>query len=186
MARMAGDLAKSQPLFKNDMRSLELLVKADIKLNYQRFDEAIAVYNQLLKAENTSDAERVYILEMLGSIVINHRQMQYLTQADYWSQEAMKLAAHSKTIQGTRGAILIELGRHEEGKQTLLPLTEPGNDLIDIVVSSSYLARADHHLGNSEQAWKWLKQAEQVGLKDPDLSETLAGIEEELRESGKS
>jgi len=78
---------------------------------------------------------------------------------------------------------LIELGQYEEGKQTLFPLTEPDNDPIDIAISSYYLAKADHHLGNNERAWKWLKQAEQVGEKVPGLSEMFASIKQELRDA---
>ena len=183
ITRIAGDRAETQTLFKNDIRALELLVKAEIKLAYRRFDEAIALWDQLLNAENASDVEKAYILDTLASIVINHGQKQYLTQADRWSQEALKLAGHSKTIQGTRGAILIEMGQYEVGIQTLLPLTEPDNDPIDIAISSAYLAKADHHLGNNEQAWKWLKQAEQVGEKVPGLSDMFASIKQELRDA---
>jgi tetratricopeptide (TPR) repeat protein len=183
ITRIAGDRAEPQILFKNDIRALELFVKAEIKLAYRRFDEAIALLDQLLNPENASDAEKAYILDTLASIVINHGQKQYLAQADRWSQEALKLAGHSKTIQGTRGAILIELGQYEEGKQTLFPLTELDNDPLDIAISSAYLAKADHHLGNNEQAWKWLKQAEQVGEKVPSLSEMFASIKQELRDA---
>jgi len=183
ITRIAGDRAEPQILIKNDIRALELFVKAEIKLTYRRYDEAIALLDQLLNAEKASDAEKAYILDTLAAIVINHGQKQYLTQADRWSQEALKLAGHSKTIQGTRGAILIELGQYEEGKQMLFPITEPDNDPFDIAISSYYLAKADHHLGNNEQAWKWLKQAEQVGEKVPGLSEMFAGIKQELRDA---
>src|SRR5262245_30226031 len=167
LARIAGDQAEPKPLFNNDKKTLELFVKAETELAYRHFDEAIALWNQLLNAENASGIERAYLLEMLASIVINHGQKQYLTQADGWTQEAMKLAGFSKTIQGTRGAILVELGKYEEGKQMLFPLTAPDNDPIDITISGYYLAKADHRLGNSEQALVWLKQAEKVGKKVP-------------------
>jgi len=183
IVKITRDRAELQIFFKNDIRTIELFVKAENELVYQRFDEAIALWNQLLNAETASDTERAYVLDLLASIVINRGQKQYLNQADGWSQEAMKLAGYSKTIQGTRGAILVELGKYEEGKQTLFPLTKPDNDPMDIAISSYYLAKADHHLGNNEQAWKWLKQAEQVGEKVPGLSEMFASIKQELRDA---
>lgn len=183
IARIAGDRAEPQIFFKNDIKTLGLFVKAETELAYRHFDEAITLLNQLLNAENAFDLERAYLLNLLASIVISHGQKQYLTRADGWSQEAMKLASHSKAIQGTRGAILVELGRHEEGKQILLPLTKPGNDPIDIAICSYYLAKADHCLGNSEQARRWLKQAEQVIKKVPGLPEMFASIKQELRVS---
>jgi hypothetical protein len=183
VTRIAGDLAKPQTFFKNDVRTIELYVKAATELAYQHFDEAIALFSRLLNSENASGAERAYILEILASIVINHGRKQYLIQADGWSREAMKLAGYSKTVQGTRGAILIELDKYEEGKQMLFPLTEPDNEPIDIAISSYYLAKAEHRLGNGEQAWRWLKQAEEVGKQVPGLSEMSAGVKQELRES---
>jgi len=183
VTRIAGDRAEPRVLFKNDIRTLELFLKAEIELAYRHFDKAIALINKLLNAENASEAERVYLLDLLASVVIILGQKQYLTQADRWSQEAIKLAGYSKTIQGTRGAILVELGKYEEGKQMLLPLTKPGSNPIDIAISGCYLAKADHRLGKREQARTWLKQAEQSSKKVPALSEMFASIKQELHES---
>lgn len=183
LARMDGNLAGPYILLKNDTRTIELFVKAEIEFIYRHFDEAVALYNRLLSSPNVSGAERVYILDMLTSIVIIHGQKQYVAQADVWSQEAMKLAGNSKTVRGTRGAILIELGEYEEGMQMLLQLTEPDNDSIDIAISSCYLAEAEHRLGNGEQAWSWFKLAEKTGKQIPDLSDMFARVKQELRES---
>jgi tetratricopeptide (TPR) repeat protein len=183
LTRMDGNLAGPYILLKNDTGTIELFVKAETELAYRRFDEAIALYNRLSRAQNASGAERVYFLEILASIVIIHGQKQYLIQADAWSQEAMKLAGYSKTVQGTRGAILIELGKYEEGMRMLIQLTEPDNDPLDIAISSCYLAKAEHHLGNNEQAWSWLKLAEKAGVQVPELSELFARVKQELSES---
>src|SRR5262249_39524372 len=55
IARIADDRTEPKILFKNDIRALELFVKAETELAYRRFDEAITLWNQLLNAENTSD-----------------------------------------------------------------------------------------------------------------------------------
>lgn len=183
LTRMDGNLAGPYILLKNDTGTIELFVKAATEFAYRRFDEAIALYNRLLSAQNASGAERVYFLDVLASIVIIYGQKQYLTQADVWSQEAMKLAGHSKTVQGTRGAILIELGMYEEGMRMLSQLTEPDNDPLDIAISSCYLAKAEHRPGNNEQAWRWLKLAEKAGEQVPEFSEMFARVKQELSES---
>ncbi|MBO0723531.1 MAG: hypothetical protein J2P41_22090, partial [Blastocatellia bacterium] len=64
------------------------------------------------------------------------------------------------------------------GRQLLMPLTDPANDLYDRMVSSYYLALADHRLGNREQALGWLKQAEDIGL-----SRKFEDIKREVYES---
>jgi len=183
LSRMDGNLAGPYILLKNDTVTIELFVKAATEFDYRHFDEAIALYNRLLSAQNASGAERVYFLEILASIVIIYGQKQYLTQADAWSQEAMKLAGYSKTVQGTRGAILIELGRYEEGMRMLFQLTEPDNDPLDIAISSCCIAKAEHRLGNNEQAWSRLKLAEKAGEQVPELSEMFARVKQELSES---
>jgi|SRR5882672_3263968 len=43
IARIAGDRAEPQTLVKNDLRALELFVKAETELDYRHFDEAIAL-----------------------------------------------------------------------------------------------------------------------------------------------
>jgi hypothetical protein len=186
IASIAGDQAPPKILFKNDKRALELYVKAETAFYYLHYDEIVALLSELLSGESASDAERAYLLDWLSAIVINHGQKQYLSQADAWSEEAMKYAGHAKTIQGTRGAILIELGKYEEGRKLLFPLTEEGNDLFDIAISSYYLAKADHHLGNGEQARIWLKKAEMVGDRIPGVCEMFAGIKKEVSESNRA
>ncbi|MBV8886495.1 MAG: hypothetical protein JO235_21215 [Chroococcidiopsidaceae cyanobacterium CP_BM_RX_35] len=107
--------------------------------------------------------DKVYIIELLTSIVINFAEKKYLQKADQWSNQALLLANDVKTVRGTRGAILIELGRYSEGKEMLLPLTEADNDSTDIAVSCCYIAKADYFLGNEDKVKYWLKKAEQVG-----------------------
>ncbi|MBO0723066.1 MAG: hypothetical protein J2P41_19735, partial [Blastocatellia bacterium] len=97
--RIMGDQPYQIP-FKNDKKSMELYLKADTEIFYEHYDEAIDKVNQLLKGEYASEAERANLLEILSSIVINEGQKQYLTEADGWSMEAMRLAGYSKTVQG--------------------------------------------------------------------------------------
>jgi peptidase M50-like protein len=182
ITRMDENLAGPQILFKNDTRTMELFVKAETELAYCRYDEAIALYNLLLNGPNVSGAERVYILDILVSIVTIYGQKQYLPQADVRSQEAMKLAGYSKTIQATRGAILIELGKHEEGMRMLFRLTEPDNDPLDVAISGYYLAKAEHRLGNDEKVWSWFKLAEEAGKQASVSSDMFAHVKQELHE----
>jgi hypothetical protein len=65
----------------------------------------------------------------------------------------------------------------------LFQLTEPDNDPLDIAISSCYIAKAEHRLGNNEQAWSWLKLAEKAGEQVHELSEMFARVKQELSES---
>ncbi|MBD1911174.1 MULTISPECIES: M50 family metallopeptidase [unclassified Leptolyngbya] len=177
-----GDLPRKRSFLGGDPNRLQLLIDAQVAVLYEHYDEAVKLLEQLLELGSLDKIEIAYILDTLLSIVINNGQMQYLTQADHWSERAIKAAGHSKTIQGTRGAILAELGRYAEAKKMLLPLTEPGQEAIDFTISCWYLAKIDYHLGNSEKVRYWLKQAEQFGSDSASISSILDRILNEIGE----
>ncbi|HEY9599443.1 MAG TPA: site-2 protease family protein [Cyanophyceae cyanobacterium] len=166
----------------NDKRTLNLFIKAQTKLhNEQAFEEAGKLFLEVLKFQKISDPEKVFILDNLACIVTVKGYKKYLNQADKWTQEAIELASHCQTLKGTRGAILIELGRYDEGKQLLLPLTEPGNEELDIAVSSCYLAKAEYFLGNIDKANAWLVNAKKIG--NADANRVLKRIQQEINYS---
>lgn len=150
-------------LFNNDLKALQRLFQAHAAFNRNSFDEVIKLLEPILHDNNIITRDKIYIIDILASIVINYGETKYLAQADSWSAQGLALAGDIKTLQGTRGAILVELGRYHEGKEMLLPLTEAGNEAIDIVVSCCYIAKADYFLGNEDKVKSWLKKAEQIG-----------------------
>lgn len=149
--------------FNNDLKTLQILYKAQAELHKCNFNQTIKLLEQILVNDNLIIRDKLYVLDILISVVIDHEQIQYLQKADIWSAQALALAGEIKTIQGTRGAILIELGRYSEGKEMLLPLTAVDNDAIDIAVSCCYIAKADHFLGNDNSVKDWLKKAAKTG-----------------------
>lgn len=162
----------------NDLRTLQIFIEAQKKLYSYGYEEAVKLFIQVLKFKNISSWEKVFILDNLSCIVVMHGYKKYLNDADRWSEEAIKLASYSKTLKGTRGAILVELGRYDEGKQLLLPLTEPENDALDIAVSSCYIAKAEYFLGNIERVNAWLANAKEIG--GADANKVLKRIQKEI------
>ncbi|BAT53666.1 hypothetical protein NOS3756_26270 [Nostoc sp. NIES-3756] len=161
--RYANGKESAQDLFNNDLKVLHILYKAEAELTKRNFAQAINLLEQILNYPGLLNRDKLYIIDILASTVINYGETKYLHQADKWSAQAIVLAGDIKTIQGTRGAILVELGRYNEGKEMLLPLTEEGNELIDIVFSCCYIAKADYYLGNENKVKDWLEKAEKVG-----------------------
>lgn len=150
--------------FNNDLKTLQILYEAQVEFEKRNFEGTIKLLEPIVINDRLLVRDKLYILDILVSIVIDREQMEYLQQADIWSAQALALAGNIKTIQGTRGAILIELGRYSEGKQMLLPLTEAGNDLIDISYSCCYIAKADYFLGRENCVKDWLSKAKEIGL----------------------
>ncbi len=165
----------------NDLITLQILIKNYKKLHvFYNFEETVEFFLQVLKFKNISNLEKIFILDSLANIVVMkmNEYKKYLNAADKWSQEAIGLASHSKTVKRTRGAILIELGRYEEGKQLLLPLTQPENEALDIAVSSCYIAKAEYFLGNIDKVQGWLIKAKRIGVADAD--NILKRIQQEI------
>jgi hypothetical protein len=72
---------------------------------------------------------------------------------DAWSQQALALGPDRRTLQGSRGAVLVELGRYAEGKALLAPLAAPDQPVsFDSFMNRAFLARAEHGLGNEAVA----------------------------------
>jgi hypothetical protein len=72
---------------------------------------------------------------------------------DGWSQQALTLGPDLPTLQGSRGAVLVELGRYAEGKALLAPLAAPDPArAFDAFMSQAFLALAERGLGNEAAA----------------------------------
>lgn len=79
---------------------------------------------------------------------------------DAWSQRALELGPTLPTLQGSRGAALVEIGRAEEGKAMLESvLAAPAPNRFDILMSQVFLTKAESLLGRREQASEWLAKA---------------------------
>jgi tetratricopeptide (TPR) repeat protein len=155
--------SSSPDLFNKNLKALQILYKVQAEFNRRDYAKAIDLLEQILHEPGLPKRDLLYIIDILASIVINHGEIKYLDKADKWSAQAMDLSSDIKTIQGTRGAILVDLGRYSEGKEMLLPLTEEGNEAIDKAVSCCYIAKADYYLGNEDKVKNWLEKAEKVG-----------------------
>jgi hypothetical protein len=166
----------SQKFLNNDLDLFMKLSQAETELSMGHFDEAVPLFLEILRDAELSSSEQAFILDCLSCVVVVHGCKQYLPDAEQWSATAIQLARSSKTLQGTRGAVLIEAGSYAEGKQLLLPLTTPENDAIDQAISSCYLAKAEYFLGNESNVKDWLLKAKATGV----AGHTLERIEKEL------
>jgi len=150
----------------NDLSAFATYNEGAVALHEGDFESAIATYENLMRHDELSKAEKVYILEILTSSVIYQGRKEYMDKAEEWSKHALALLPESPTIVGTRAAILIERGDYAGGIKMLLPLTEEGNEKTDRVISACYIAKAYFHLGNEEEMDKWLSRVKSIGDSD--------------------
>jgi dienelactone hydrolase len=154
-----------------------------------------AVQRELAQGDLTPE-EEMYALDW---VITNWLMMDRLAAArpvladpglrpklDEWSDRAMRLGPRIKTIVGSRAAVLVELGRYDEGKALLQKLvsikTAP---VFDALLIRIYLARAEHALGNTAAARRLIGQAQaiaRVGARPPVVAARLRLIQRAAHE----
>jgi tetratricopeptide (TPR) repeat protein len=84
---------------------------------------------------------------------------QLLPEADAYSAEAYQNAPWMPAIAGTRGAVLVEMGRLNEGVSLLKRAMAEHTDAQGKAANACYLAIAESHRGNPEEARRYLETA---------------------------
>jgi hypothetical protein len=85
---------------------------------------------------------------------------------DRWSLRALQLGPHVPTLRGSRGAVLVELGRCKEG-QALLAGFAAAEGSFDALMNQVYLARAEHALGDRAAAVRCAEAARKTAASHP-------------------
>jgi hypothetical protein len=101
--------------------------------------------------------EEMLVLDTLvtyGLVCDDPRLLPYL---DQWSARALALGPHIETLLSARGAVLVSIGRYEEGKVLLSSLPRvrdnaPYDALFDTLINQIFLARAALALANGAVA----------------------------------
>jgi tetratricopeptide (TPR) repeat protein len=155
---------------------------ADRDMAAGNYAEATQKYLRIIGETGMHPAEKAFILDRMACIPIMHGDKRFLSSAETWSRQARELLPQCRTLAGTLGAILVEKGNYSEGLALLMPLTE-GNDRIDRLFASCYVAKALHRLGNTTEAAKWIETARSIGV---EFAPIYSRIESEFDEEAVS
>jgi hypothetical protein len=96
--------------------------------------------------------EEMLVLDALMTDALIYRDPALLARLDAWSSRALALGPEIKTLHGSRGAALVELGHYAEAKTLLEPLIAAEAESFDRLLSCAFLARAEYALGNLDAA----------------------------------
>jgi hypothetical protein len=110
-----------------------------------------------LERGNLLREEKMYVLDSLVTDGLISGDPDIRNFLDEWSRHALALGPECSPLLGSRGAVLVELGRYEAGKALLEPLVAAHHDesfdsRFDFLLSQAFLARAESALGNPEAA----------------------------------
>lgn len=112
-----------------------------------------------LIATLTSKAERLEVMDRLACFPIMDGLRCFLDEADTISKEALALQPQNLTLKGTRGSILVELGRHEEAEALLNEVYSHSEADNDKGISAFYLGLIARAKGDQQRAKAWARKA---------------------------
>jgi hypothetical protein len=115
--------------------------------------EALQDLEPELGRSDLSRQEKIWVLDALITDGLVSGDPAVRPRLDAWSQQALALGPDLPTLQGSRAAVLVELGRHAEAKEMVAPLAAPDQPAsFDSFMGRAFLALAEHGLGNEAAA----------------------------------
>ena len=138
-----------------------------IRMARQEYHEARLIFLQLLDAEDDPELPgfRFIILNNIAYMdaIINDAEM--LLEADNFSAEAFKNLPWIPAVVGTRGTVLVELGKLDEGIDLLKQSMSLHPDKQGKALNACHLAIGEFKRGNLDQARKYLESAKTLDAK---------------------
>jgi predicted Zn-dependent protease len=142
-----------------------------------------AILRELARGE-LSREEEMLVLDSLASDALTFGDADLRSHLDEWSQRALQRGPEVPAFLCTRGAVLVALGRHQDGKALLTSLQGAGRlQPLDSLISKVFLARAEHALGNTAAARRLADEARTMATAEPvspAVAPLLAQLEAEL------
>jgi Peptidase family M50 len=124
-----------------------------------RRDVQEALLDELAQSGLTR-AEEMLVLDALVTDGLLYGDPELRPRLDEWSLRALQLGPEVKTLLGSRGAVLVELGRYEDGKALLeKAAASHRSDSFGSVMIAIFLARAEHALGDAVVARRLITTA---------------------------
>ena len=162
------------------------LARADRWTNQDARRDVHAALRRELTEGGLRAEEEMLVLDALVTDGLIFADPDVRPELDQWSLRALQLGPKVKTLTGSRGAVLVELGRYQEGKQLLEAVAFSSDAApFDAFMSQLFLARAEHTLGNAVSARDLMARARSAitnpGALGPAVRALLARIEHEMR-----
>jgi tetratricopeptide (TPR) repeat protein len=168
---------KGLALFPEDVHLLNL--SAITYLDEQNYQPAREVLLKLLAKEDQPPYRRAVYLNNLAYADALSQNPAWLAEADVYSKDAYTMLPWAPEVVGTRGTVLVALGRYEEGLSLLQKSMEDAYTPRSKADNACYIAIALARRGKLGEALKYLRVARDLHGKSP----ILARAEEVLQSS---
>lgn len=167
ICRDQGDFAgartwcdKGQALYPEDPHLLNL--SGITYLDEQNYEQGREVFRKLLAKEKLPAATRFMFLNNLAYTDVLSENPALLPEADACSRDALKALPWVAAVVGTRGTVLVALGRYEEGIQLLRKSMQDAENPRNRGENSCHIAIALARTGQWDEARKYLDLAKRL------------------------
>lgn len=144
------------------------LARADRWTSEEARHDVRAALRGELRDGDLPAAEEMLLLDALVTDGLIFADPAARPELDQWSLRAVQLGPEVKTLIGSRGAVLVELGRYQEGKHLLETVAFSSDAApFDALMSQVFLARAEHALGNADLAGDLMRRVRSA-ITNPD------------------
>ncbi len=147
-----------------------------ILLDVNEEERARNLFIALLECTDITNEQRVILLNNTAytNVLMNRKDL--LAEADRYSEQAYRNAPWSLAIQGTRGAVLVEIGKIEEGLTLLRKAFNEHTEEKMKAIGAAHIAIGEKQRGNREEAIRYYNTAYKL---DPNIP-ILNRLKEEL------
>ena len=132
-----------------------------VHMDSERYEEAKAVFVRILEKQEPNAQDMAIILNNLAYVDILIGKKELIKEADTASLRAFESCPWISAVKGTRGMVLVELGRFDEAIPPLEEALEGDEELQNKALNAAYLAVAEVRKGNGIRAQQYLEIAEQ-------------------------
>jgi hypothetical protein len=124
-------------------------------LNSKQFPEAREIFLELLARDGLKPAHRCLFANNLAYVNTLIGGAELIEEADRYSKESMENMPFVSHFKGTRGCVLVELGRIDEGLVLLKEAMEQNDDRQSKATNACHIAIAEMRRGNLEESRKF-------------------------------
>lgn len=130
-----------------------------------RFQEAANSFEVMKERSDLDSGMRAFIANNLAYAKLLTGGPTSLVEADHYSEEAMSLIGWVPAIKGTRGAVLLELGRIEEALPLLRDSMERADSTSGKAQNACWIAIAESRRGHRDEASKFIEESRRLDAK---------------------
>ena len=149
----------NQGLAQDPENLLLMNLQGMLALERMEYETALACFNKLLTTQELQQGARGFLANNIAYVQALMGGAERLAEADKYSQEAMSLIGWLPAVKGTRGTVLLEMGRTDEAIPLLRESMQHAENLNGKAQNACFISIAEARRGNLDASRKYLQEA---------------------------